>query len=262
MKSVLGFLNPEKQEELAPVREKEISESPVRSVAEVRFLADGQVYPYYNDRFDLEVGDMVFVTGKKEGMPGVVISVTRKFKVDLSYYQKILSAAHITLRGTFTPIVNMMVSTDSEASPGAELFRAWVKAPKTEEQTAQIVYGEGYELPLDTLEQDKEVKPQILDRAVDYCESGNVRFLSLRDGVGTAFVEGGSWYEVNFRYANRQITELYCECPYPGLCKHELAAAIVLRKMFEELNAETDFTAIEQRFFREMLSITRQKITL
>ena len=30
------------------------------------------------------------------------------------------------------------------------------------------------------------------------------------------------------------MTDIYCDCPYPELCKHEVAAAFTLRMLFEQ----------------------------
>ena len=46
-----------------------VADEPVRSVATVRF-ENGKEYPYYNDEFNLNIGDVVFVDGKLAGSRG------------------------------------------------------------------------------------------------------------------------------------------------------------------------------------------------
>ena len=38
-----------------------VENKPVKSVVQVRFPSQGRSFAYYNDRFDLRVGDIVFV---------------------------------------------------------------------------------------------------------------------------------------------------------------------------------------------------------
>lgn len=41
---------------------------------------------YYNDRFDLRAGDIVFVGGKLEGLRGRVTAISTRFKIKAEYY--------------------------------------------------------------------------------------------------------------------------------------------------------------------------------
>lgn len=260
MKNIIGFGAPQEESALAPMNQKEIS-TPVRSVVDVVFQ-DDTILRYYNDRFDLKAGDGVYVSGKRAGSMGVVKSVTTKFKINLSGYERVLARSDFQLRGSFEPLGVFMVGVTPDAGPSPELFRQWIKPPMDEEP--EYACGEGYELELDHFEQDDEVDPKVLSRALDYCRQGRVRYLALRDGVGTAFVEGTAWYEVNFRYDVGRITELYCDCPYPGLCKHELAVMLMLRALLKELkyNCLPDLIAIDQSFFWRIVSTNRQRVTL
>ena len=65
MKSILGFCAGDPY--VAP--EIDITPSaapdPVRSLVSVRFIDDGRVLTYYNDRFVLEPGDLVFAILKE-----------------------------------------------------------------------------------------------------------------------------------------------------------------------------------------------------
>ena len=260
MKNVIGFCANQNQEELPEVRSME-EVRPVPSVAEVFFPHSGRTLSYYNDRFDLRENDVVFVSGKLEGKPGLVRSVTTRFKIRLAMYERVISHGRLQLSGTFAPAAGMMVSLDPDAVPDAATFRSWVQPPRAEDET---VCGEGHILSLEHPEQAPDLDGKRLQRAVNYCEEGRVRYLRLSGGVGTAFVEGESWYEVNFTFDGAELRELYCDCPCPGLCKHELAVALMLRAVLEELacKAVPDFTAVEKDFFCRIVLLTRSQVTL
>ena len=88
-------------------------------------------------------------------------------------------------------------------------------------------------------------------------------YISVINGIGTAFVHGTEWYEVNFRLDNALLTEMYCECPYPGLCKHLIAVAIILNGLVKEgLDTEKDFVAIDDSYFWGFVARSTNKITL
>ena len=81
MKFKIGFkgYEEEKKEDLQVAK---IHESkPVKSVVQVQFPSKGRSLAYYNDKFDLRVGDIVFVDGKLEGFQGIVTEVSRSFKI-------------------------------------------------------------------------------------------------------------------------------------------------------------------------------------
>lgn len=157
MKNILGFgIRDNPPVESITVEPKEEA-NPVRSLVSVRFIRDGRTFTYYNDRFALEVGDHVFVSGKLAGQLGVVEKVTTKFKINLADYQRIISKASATIHGTYESVLDKMVSYDPEAlSPAA--FRDWILPPAHWEgdgsngQEDEIIVGDGYELSLDDLE--------------------------------------------------------------------------------------------------------------
>ncbi len=248
--------------ETGSASEKTPAAQPVKSLVRVRFPSRGCCYAYYNDRFDLHEGDLVFVSGQMAGVCGAVESVTYKFKINLKQYQRIVAQPNVCFSGSYMPVLKMMVSLDRDAvSP--DLFRTWVKAPfaDDDENKPDYVTGEGYSLDLESFEKDEDAEEIILSRAEDYCEERRVRYISVRDGVGTAFVEGTTWYELNFRFENGRVSELYCECPYPGLCKHSLAVLITLRALIRKLGA-VDFTAFDRKYFYRMLHFSGQSITV
>ena len=269
MKSILGFGIEE-----APAAES-VSVSaaegprPARCLASVRFSPNGRALTYYNDAFALETGDHVFVSGKLAGQLGVVEKVTTRFKINLSDYERVISKASTNLHGTYASVLDKMVSRDREAMSPEE-FRSWILPPARWEgdgkdgQEDDVVIGDGYELDLSALGEGDDVTPAVLERAAGYCRDGKVAYISVRGGVGTAFVEGASWYEVNFRLHGNAMTEMYCDCPYPGLCKHLLAVAMTVRAMAElgSIDPDSDFTAIGKDRFWGMAACTTKNVTL
>ena len=267
MKSILGFgisETPAAESAALPAKEER---GPVRCLVSVRFPQEGRTLTYYNDKFILEPGDHVFVSGKLAGQLGVVEKVTTRFKIRLADYQRVVSKACSSLHGTYESILDRMVSYDAEAlSPDA--FRSWILPPVEEEDgsdpaAGETVLGEGYALSLSAPENCEDFDPAVLGRALAYCEEGKLAYIALRGGIGTAYVEGSAWYELNFRLQGDMLTEMYCDCPYPGLCKHLLALAISLRALEAKgLDLGRDFTAVEEERFWRLAARTGKRVTL
>ena len=72
-----------------------------KSLVSVRFEKNNRVLSYYNDKFDLHKGDIVFVDGKLEGERGFVEEVNYNFKIKLSDYKKVVALADTTVKGLF-----------------------------------------------------------------------------------------------------------------------------------------------------------------
>ena len=85
MKFKIGFNAEEKKD--TPVQEVYQEEKPEAkpkpSLADIRFPDIYRSYTYYNDRFDLHEGDIVFVDGKLEGVAGRVGAVNYNLKIKL-----------------------------------------------------------------------------------------------------------------------------------------------------------------------------------
>ena len=268
MKNIIGFRTSEPQEPLNSSTEHRNPVPPVRSLVTVRFPGNGRALTYYNDLFDLEEGDLVFVSGKLAGQPGTVEKVTTRFKINLADYQRVISKANCEIHGTYEAICDKMVSFDRDAMSPDE-FRSWILPPKgwdkkEGEPEDEIILGDGYELNLPALERDDEVDSAVLERAINYCREGKVAYICVRGGEGTAFIEGTEWYEVNFMLNGDSMTELYCDCPYPGLCKHMLAVAVTLRALMPKFTVSKcdEFVMLDSGHFWNMVARTTKKITL
>ncbi len=239
---------------------------PVKSLVRVHFEDEAYELTYFNDRFDLKPGDRVFVSGKRAGEVGIVNSVSTKFRIKASNYERVIALAQTPIHGTYKPVADKMLSYDSAAlSP--EAFRTWVMLPEElvlEEEDDEIISGDGYEIPLDDPHNAEGVDKAVFGRALNYCSSGRIGYISVQDGVGRAYVEGEHWYELDFRIRDNAIEEAYCDCPYPGLCKHLLAVAVTLSVMSNhgDLDLGRDFMLIDADRFFSMIKRNEQTITL
>ena len=234
MKYKIGFhgYEEEKKEDLQPL---EIGENkPVKSIVQVRFPSQGRSFAYYNDRFDLLVGDIVFVEGKLEGVQGVVTEVSRSFKIKLSDYKRVIAVANTTVKGELYFGGSHLIAFDKNVIPYNKI-RGWFLPPESDEEVAVGYDDEGFFL--DELG-DFEIKPEIAKRGFDYYNHNKVVYISVDGTNGRAIVEGSRFYEVSFDYDNGGIRNINCDCFCSYHCKHEFAVLLQLRetlKIIEEL---------------------------
>ena len=119
-----------------------------------------------------------------------------------------------------------------------------------------MVSGEGYSIDINNIEACEDITSVIAERAVGYCTEGRVRYLCVQNGVGRAYVEGTKWYRVDFHFNDGMMTDIYCDCPYSALCKHEVAVAITLRMLFKQprFKKSADFMALDRWLFWQLAS--------
>ena len=231
MKYKIGFhgYEEEKKEDLQPL---EIGENkPVKSIVQVRFPSQGRSFAYYNDRFDLLVGDIVFVEGKLEGVQGVVTEVSRSFKIKLSDYKRVISVADTTVKGELFFGGSHLIAFDKSVIP-YEKVRGWFLPPESDEEVAVGYDDEGFFL--DELG-DFEIKPEIAKRGFDYYNHNKVVYISVDGTTGRAIVEGSRFYEVSFDYDDGEIRNITCDCFCSYHCKHEFAALLQLRETLNKI---------------------------
>ena len=126
--------------------------------------------------------------------------MTTRFRAKLSDYERVIALAQTPVHGTYKPVADKMLSYDGNAlSP--EAFRAWVLPPAepSEDPDDEVFYGDGFVIPLDDPHNAEDVDHVIFERALEYCRSGKIGYVSVRNGVGRAYVEGNQWYELEFR---------------------------------------------------------------
>lgn len=265
MKNIIGFTDSAKGSEIEKPETIIEEAKPVRSIVSVQFDNIDRELSYYNDRFDLQPGDRVFVAGRFFGIPGTVTGVSTCFKINTAIYKKVLAKPDTKIKGCFIQVNDKMVSFDTTLTP--ERFEALVISPPdpdSEDVPGEIVCGEGWSLPLFDFESSDYVSEITIKKAFDYCCEGHVKYLSLNDGTGTAFIEGTHYYRVDFEFDGSDVSGLYCDCPYPEpmLCKHQVAVLITLRMLLmqDELEGKENFTAVDSNFFMNKISSANQKI--
>lgn len=251
---------PNENEPLAAMQPE--PQQPVRCIAYVRFDGVHKAYAYYNDRFQLQEGDTVFVSGKLAGKPGMVESVQTHFKIRLSDYERVISKAEGGLRGHFEAVRDKMICDDPDVLP-PEMFRTWVLPPVENEE--DILLGEGFRTSLFGFGDDEELPRSVLQKGMEMAKEGRVVYLHLKNSIGTAFLSGDVWREVNFTLSNGEVGDLYCDCPYPenGMCKHMAAVLVALCALYhtERMKNADRFVALDRNWFWDSVS-GREEVNL
>lgn len=229
MAQKIGFKigNTQEENKEIPVSEPAQEIVPRKSVVQVRFPGRSGTLAYYNDKFDLHCGDMVFVEGKLENMRGCVVDVSYNFKIKVSEYKRVLSVVDTNVSGQFFMAASHFITFNPSVLPRSKAV-TWFKAPETEseEYTSSSDDSAFY---LDYLG-NMNVSSAIAERGQDYYMNNRVRYLSLEGTHGYAIVEGSKAYEVEFEYSKGEISGLTCSCFCGYNCKHEFAAMQQLRE--------------------------------
>lgn len=231
MKHPIGFnTKPEPPQSPVSIPVQEQPTAARKSVVRVFFPARHSEYSYYNDQFDLKVGDYVYVEGKLEGLRGRVTEVTYSFKIKLVNYKRVTHLIDMSVSGDFYQANAHMVTFDKDAIPFSKVL-LWFKPP---ENPDDFVSGEddGDVFPLNDLAKMK-LSGNAANYGHDYFLDNRVSYLSLDNGQGHAIVEGSSPYEVSFRYENGDIKGLSCSCYLGQGCKHQFAAMLQLKETLE-----------------------------
>lgn len=231
----IGFCSEDLIENTNPIEETKAprSASPRKSVVQVAF-PNGRSYAYYNDKFDLNCGDYVYVDGKLEGIRGQVTEVNYSFKIKLSDYKRVISLIDTEVHGEFFGAGSHFITFDPAAIP-AEKVRTWFLAPVKDEDE----YACGDDDSASAIRELFESIPNdIGQRGFDYFKNNHVVYLSLYGSHGYAIVQGTEAYEVEFEYNDGMISALTCSCFCSYNCKHEVAALIQLEELTEIIEKE------------------------
>ena len=230
----IGFTSEEPDintaEESVEIAQAEVC--PRRSVVQIYFPGRSMNLAYYNDRFDLKVGDLVYVDGKLEGLRGRVTSVNYNFKIKLSAYQRVIAKIDTDVHGAFFCVGSHVATFDPNSLPAQQVI-TWFRVPLPDEE--EIVTGfDDTAFSLDDL-QGMHAESQILERGHNYYMENWVRYLCIDGARGYAVVEGTETYEVEFEYQNREIKNITCSCFCSYPCKHEVAAMLQLRESLDRI---------------------------
>ena len=201
-----------------------------KSVVQVYFPHRDMGWAYYNDSFDLKVGDFVYVEGKLEGYRGQVTEVNYSFKIKLSDYKKVIAVIDTNVKGDFHLAGSHFISFDKSTIPFSKVL-AWFKAPEKDEE---FVSGndDTNSFPLSDLSKMK-ITHETAERGHDYYMENRVGFIEINDTHGHAIVEGSENYEIEFDYIDGIISNLKCSCFCSGACKHEFAAMLQLKESLD-----------------------------
>ena len=233
MKHPIGFcVQPEapEAEVHAPAAQPETAAVP--SVVRVYFPERDRAFSYYNDRFDLHAGDVVYVSGKLAGLPGRVAAVDYNFRIRLADYERVIGVADRNVRGTFYVFGSHMLTLDHGALPYAQV-RSWFFPPEAD---GEFVTGHGPG-PVYALEQ-LSIPTGVAEKGHAYYMENRVIYLSVDGTTGHAIVSGTVPYEITFTYADGSVSALTCTCYETGLCKHGAALLLQLRETVDFLREE------------------------
>ena len=220
----------EKKEMISTYRDEPKTIVPRKSLVQVRFPGKGMALTYYNDLFDLKVGDRVYVDGKLEGQLGRVTEISYNFKIKLSDYKKVIAVVDTTVHGEFHMAGSHFITFDPTVLSAAQVS-LWFKAPQKEDEEV-ISSTDDSSFRLDDLK-SMNISAAVAERGHDYYMENRVRYICLDGTNGLALVEGSENYIVEFEYHNGEISHLICECPCSYTCKHEFAAMLQLRETLE-----------------------------
>lgn len=233
-RNFIGFMSSrraDKQEDINANQNSVSDAAPKKSVVSVYFPERHTTLSYYNDRFDLHKGDLVYVDGALEGLQGRVTAVSYTFKIKLSKYKKVVAVADRNAAGTYYFAGSHLLTFDREALP-LEKARTWFQAPVSEEEYA--VGEESEAFPLDAFEQ-MGFSYEIAERGKNYYTENRVCYLTVDGTQGKAIVSGHEYYTVEFTYKSGKISDLVCSCFCNYPCKHEFACILQLKECLDIL---------------------------
>lgn len=236
MKQKIGFWAEDPEDPINTVQSK--SENPVtapkKSLVQIYFPQRGMNLSYYNDRFDLHTGDIVYVDGKLEGLRGRVTAVSYSFRIKLSDYKRVIAVADTHISGELRMAGSHLVSFDPQTIPYEKIV-TWFKAPDKEDDV-YVSGSDDHGFCLDNLSGMKAASA-VAERGHNYYTETRVVYLCVDRGHGRGIVEGTSPYEIEFDYDGGEIKNLTCSCYCSYPCKHAVAAMLQLRdtlKLLEE----------------------------
>lgn len=209
-------------------------------------------WTYYNDSFDLKVGDWVYVEGKLEGYKGRITEVNYSFKIKISDYKRVIARIDTDISGDFKLTDTHLVTLDRDAIP-YEKIKNWYNAPQFDDEEFAVGNDDTTKILLDDLSKI-HISACEANKAQEYYIDNKVSYICV-DGIhGRAIIEVHTEnYEVEFNYINGCVSNLKCQCYCSGVCKHILAALLQLRdivKFIQDNYADTDyFAAISKEQF-------------
>lgn len=203
------------------------------SLVSVYFPCRDREWSYYNDQFDLNCGDLVYVDGKLEGKIGRVTKVSYQFKIKLSDYKRVVAVVDTTIRGRLYIEGSHFVAFDRAVLPSNKVL-SWFTTSTVAEHEDYIYSSDDSDngFALQKMDQMK-VSSEIAHRGHQYYVENKVYYICLEGTRGYAIVGGSDIYEVEFEYQAGMIRNLFCSCYCNYNCKHEVAAMYQLSEIME-----------------------------
>lgn len=270
MSFIIGF-TPGSDNKKKAEREQDTAKTiiPRKSLVRVYFAERGFSCTYYNDLFDLNEGDIVFVEGKCEGYRGIVTEVSYNFKIRLSDYKRVVSIGYTNVTGELYLSDTHYLAFDRGVLDHEKVL-SWYKSLFDDEDEL-VSNTDKVSFTLSDFKGFK-VSPNIYERGEDYYLQDRVVCIELDSTQGRAIVEGSKVYTVEFTYKNGEITLLLCDCYCVGVCKHQVAAMLQLRDLVKSIDEEYEdklrteeyVCAVQQSVFNKIVLNKKNltKITL
>ncbi len=228
MEMKIGFITNQTADSAVGDRANKEVISEAASVVQVYFPDEGITLAYYNDKFDLHWGDIVYVEGKHNQSRGRVMDVNRSFSINPLDYKRITGKAKTDIHGGLYAGRSYFHTFDRETLP-YETVRSWFLNPAEQNQ---LLYGTNNDLvfPIQDLWNLSSNQTVIRQGELIYMNN-QVAYISI-DGIrGNAIVLDSKPYEVRFDYYNGEVANLLCNCYESRFCKHRVAAMFLLRHL-------------------------------
>lgn len=219
------------------------------SVVRVYFPARGFACTYYNDKFDLQCGDIVYVDGKLEGLRGFVTEISYNFKIKLSEYKRVIAQASTAVKGKFYAAGEQLITFSPKTLPYKKAA-AWFLPPADPNETYVRGRKAGETFPLEKL--TEQMDALVVNCGREIRAEDKVLYLELAGTRGRAVVEGRKPYEVEFACQNGEIGGLLCTCYEVSACKHEAAALLQLRELLKIIEKQYAARFAQSGYFAAM----------
>lgn len=246
MKHPIGFCVQGSAPEAVPAPAAPAETAAVPSVVRVFFSELHRAYSYYNDRFDLHNGNLVYVSGQLAGQRGRVVEVDYNFRIRLADYQRVIGVADTAVHGTFYTLGAYVFTLERNALPFRQV-RSWFFPPEADGEYA-TGHGPGPVYALDVLEQT-HVSSDVAEKGGAYYAENRVVYLSVDGTQGHAIVQGTVPYDLTFTYTGGTVSALTCTCYETGLCKHGAAVLLQLRETLEKIHEHWPDALAEDGYF-------------
>lgn len=263
MKEIIGFCaedyNSSSTDTDRAICDREIR----RSVVQVYFEYKDLSLTYFNDCFDIRVGDGVYVDGKLSGHLGVVTCVNYNFKIDVNRYQRIISVVDTHVSGTLQIMDSYLIAFEPYVIPAEKIF-PWYFEPVDDRNVWMECGYDDRRITLYDLSGLNADRAEI-DKGLYMYESNAVRYLSYVNGAVRAIVRDNTrLYTVECEYRDGDIMKLTCDCYNAFDCKHEIAVLTLLREVLDKygVGEKGYFAVINKQDFFEKANVSSQTGTI